>query len=154
MGETPSFLTDYDIVVDNSCEFDNKMLKYSVFLGGYLMMDKAKALEIWDQELGEKEYVYDFAGRKIKREDYLETNQVGWVVAYMRPLQLGGTQDSGNIVVVHHRTAEDKGDRYPEFETDGQQYIIQYEENGDYYYIEKCIPEEDEDDDYYETDDE
>ena len=35
---------------------------------------KKEALELWVREMGDKEYSYDFTGRKIKREEYLEKN--------------------------------------------------------------------------------
>ena len=117
-------------------------------------MDKDKALVIWNHEFGDKEYAYDFAGRKIKRDDYLEGNQVGWVVTYMRPLSSGGTTDTGNIIIMHHRSADEKGISYPQFIVDGSDFIVKHEKKGDYYYIEKVLDIDDEDDDYYETDEE
>ena len=53
-------------------------------------MNKEEALKLWEKEIGIKEYCYDFAGRKIKKSDYLEKNQVGWVIGFIKPLELGG----------------------------------------------------------------
>ena len=57
--------------------------------------------------MGDKEYSYDFTGRKIKRSDYLVKNQVGWVVSTPKPLELG-KDDMGNIIIMHHRTLEEE----------------------------------------------
>jgi|GEM_PF-335636 len=115
-------------------------------------MDKSEALKVWNQEIGDKEYSYDFTGRKMKRDDYLVQNQVGWVVSYMRPLSKGGKNDDGNVILVHHRTDEDKGDQYPEFSLDGISYVVKHDARDDYYFIEKIDDDVDEeDDDFYET---
>ena len=81
-------------------------------------MDKKEALLVWEHEFGSLEYAYDITGRKIKRDDYMVTNQVGWVVAYMRPLSLGGKMDDGNTIILHHHTAYEKGENYPIFTVD------------------------------------
>ena len=39
-------------------------------------------------EYGNKKYAYDFTGKKIKQTEY-QQNQVGWVITYMKPLELG-----------------------------------------------------------------
>ena len=49
-----------------------------------------EALKVWNHEFGDVEYAHDFTGRKVKRSDYKEENQVGWVVSYVKPLNLGG----------------------------------------------------------------
>ena len=100
-------------------------------------MDKQEALKLWNKEIGQKEYSYDFAGRKIKRSDYLEKNQVGWVVSFVKPLELGGPNDEGNIIILNHNTAYEKGMNYPEFEIVGIKYRACYDEKGDFYYIQK-----------------
>lgn len=113
------------------------------------MIEKNEALKIWLSEIGDKEYSYDFTGRKIKQDDYMEKNQVGWVITYLRPLNQGGTKNSGNVIIMHHRTAEERGSAYPEFAIDNQQYLIHHDEKGDFYYIEKVISEDDDDDELF-----
>jgi hypothetical protein len=113
------------------------------------MIEKNEALKIWLSEIGDKEYSYDFAGKKIKQNDYMEKNQVGWVITYLRPLDQGGTTNSGNVIIMHHRTAEERGTAYPEFSIDNQQYIIHHDEKGDFYYVEKVISEDDDDEEFF-----
>ncbi len=106
-------------------------------------MDKNEALKIWEHEYGDHVYAHDVIGRKIKRSDYMVDNQVGWVVTYMRPLNKGGTKDEGNTIILHHHTAFEKGDRYPEFFVDSIKYAVKYEEDGDFYYIESSEERDD-----------
>lgn len=100
-------------------------------------MEKSKALELWKLEMKNKEYAYDFAGRKIVKSDYNIKNQVGWVVGYLRPLELGGKDYDGNTIIMHHNTFEEKGLNYPEFEIMNKKYKVMYDENDDLYYLEK-----------------
>mgnify|MGYP000693505616 FL=1 len=91
-------------------------------------MDKNKALELWKLEMKDKEYAYDFSGRKIKKDDYNKENQVGWVVGYMKPLELGGKDYDGNTIIMHHTTLEEKGLNYPEFQIMNKTYKIVYDD--------------------------
>ena len=100
-------------------------------------MNKLEALEIWHHDYGDNEYAHDINGRKIKRDDYMVLNQVGWVVAYMHPLALGGSKNDGNTIILHHHTASEKGDKYPYFSVDETPYAVRYDEKGDFYYIEE-----------------
>ncbi len=102
-------------------------------------MTKQEALKIWLHEFGDVDFAYDFTGRKIKRSDYLVENQVGWVVSYVRPLELGGNTDEGNTIILNHNTAYEKASNYPEFEVVGKRYRICYDEVDDFYYIEKIL---------------
>lgn len=106
-------------------------------------MNKQLALKLWDKEIGQKEYSYDFAGRKIKRSDYMVNNQVGWVIGFIRPLELGGTDYDGNTLIMHHTTFEEKGNSYPEFEMLNKKFIIKYDEAEDFYFIERIITSDD-----------
>lgn len=114
-----------------------------------LPKNREEALELWKNEMGEKEYAYDFSGKKIKRSDYLEKNQVGWVVTYIRPLEEGGKNNIGNVIIMHHRTFEEWNFQYPEFSIAGVNYRIHYEEKGDYHYIEEILDDNDDDDGFF-----
>lgn len=100
---------------------------------------KAEALIIWEHEFGDVEYAYDFTGRKVKKDDYLVENQVGWVVSFIKPLALGGPIDEGNIIILNHNTAYEKADNYPDFEIVGVKYRAFYDEKDDFYYIQKNL---------------
>ena len=100
-------------------------------------MKKSDAMNLWKEAFGDKEYAYDFAGRKIKKTDYGETNQVGWVVGFMRPIEVGGKDYDGNTIIMHHNTIDEKGLEYPVFTCLNKKYIVCYDESEDFYYIEK-----------------
>ncbi len=100
-----------------------------------------EALKVWNHEFGDVEYAHDFTGRKVKRSDYKEENQVGWVVSYVKPLNLGGPNNEGNTIILNQNTAFEKGDQYPVFEVVGVKYMICHNEQEDYYYIEKVDEE-------------
>lgn len=106
-------------------------------------MEKEKAIILWLEEIGDSLYAYDFSGKKIKRDDYLVKNQVGWVISYIKPIDLGGEISKNNSMIMHHRTAEEKGLHYPEFTIDHKRYLAQYDAKGKFYYIEECLDEED-----------
>jgi hypothetical protein len=108
-------------------------------------MKKEEALALWLDEIGDTAYAHDFSGKKIKRDDYLEKNEVGWVVSYIKPLSLGGTKDKGNVIIMHHRTQDEKGTLYPEFAIGHKKYIAHHDVKGDFYYIEECLSDEDDD---------
>ena len=111
------------------------------------MFNKEEALSIWEHEMGKKEYAYDFAGKKIKFDAYLKNNEVGWVITFLRPLSLGGSNNLNNIIIMHHRTFNERNDQYPKFTIDEKEYIVHHNVNEDYYYLEKII-DDDNDDDY------
>lgn len=113
------------------------------------MLKREDALELWFSEFGDKEYTYDFSGRKIKREDYLTQNQVGWVITQLKPKTLGGPDHINNTIIMHHRTLEEKGIDYPKFSANNRQFIVHFDEKGDFYYVEKVIDEDEESDGYF-----
>ena len=102
-------------------------------------MTKEEALKVWLHEFGDCDYAHDFTGRKVKREDYQVENQVGWVVSYIKPLSLGGLNNTDNMIILNHNTAYEKADNYPDFEVVGVKYTIKYDSADDFYYIEKVL---------------
>ncbi len=102
-------------------------------------MNKEEALKVWLREFGDVDYSHDFAGKKIKRDDYMIENQVGWVVSYVMPLKKGGKDNYDNMIILNHITELEKGENYPDFEVVGVKYTIKYDQSEDYYYIERVI---------------
>ncbi|HNZ78278.1 MAG TPA: hypothetical protein PLH44_04200 [Bacilli bacterium] len=113
------------------------------------MFDKKDAIKLWEAEMGNTEYAYDFSGKKIKKADYMENNEVGWVVTYLKPIELGGPTHIGNTIIMHQRTLEEKGLNYPNFIIVGQEYTVKYDEKGDFYYVEKVLSDDEDDDSYF-----
>jgi hypothetical protein len=109
------------------------------------MIDIKEALAIWVHEYGNKEYAYDFTGKKIKKSDYQKNNQVGWVITHLKPLELGGEDHIGNTIIMHHRTFAERGLQFPKITIDDVEYQVMHCAKDDYYYIER-VDTEDEDD--------
>lgn len=107
------------------------------------MFDKKDALKLWESEMGNREYAYDFSGKKIKKSDYMIDNQVGWVIGYVKPTEIGGPTHIGNIIIMHYRTNEEKGLDYPKFKIVNTEYMAYYDEKNDSYYIEKVYEDDD-----------
>ena len=103
------------------------------------MISKERALKLWKLEMADKEYAYDFSGKKIKKSDYLENNRVGWVVAYVRPLECGGQDNDNNTVIMHHETFEERNNQYPKFRIIKDEYEAKYDEKNDFYFSHSCL---------------
>lgn len=111
------------------------------------MFSKKDALKLWENELGNKDYTYDFAGRKIKKSEYLKKSTDGWDITYMHPIELGGPTDIGNIIIANYLTIEEKGLDYPKFKVLNKSYIVHYDASQDFYYIE--LEDSDDDDESF-----
>ena len=107
------------------------------------MVDKQLALKLWKYDMQDKEYAYNFSGKKIKKTEYLENNRVGWVVTYVKPLSYGGPDNESNMVIMHQETYLERGDKYPIFNVVGKEYEAKYDERNDFYYIERVISDDD-----------
>ena len=92
-------------------------------------MKKEDALKVWLHEFGDVDYAHD----------YLVENQVGWVVSYIKPISLGGPDNTDNMIILNHNTAYEKAENYPDFEVVGVKYTIKYDSADDFYYIEKVL---------------
>lgn len=107
------------------------------------MIDKELALKLWKLEMADKEYAYDFSGKKIKKDEYLQDNRVGWLISYVKPLECGGPDDESNMVIMHHETYHERGNAYPNFKIINAKYEVKYDQKNDFYYIEKVISDDD-----------
>lgn len=107
------------------------------------MFEKNEAFKFWENEFGTKDYGYDFSGKKIKKDAYNKPNEVGWIITYIKPVELGGDNNLGNLIIMHHKTNEEKELNYPDFSIMGKKYTVHYDEKGDFYYIEKIDINED-----------
>lgn len=75
----------------------------------------------------------DYAGAWIRFEDYGNRNsQYGWEIDHLKPLSIGGAEDSSNYLPLQWQNNVRKGDDYPRWTTavsaDGQNNI-EFEKN-------------------------
>lgn len=59
----------------------------------------------------------DIAGAWIRRDQYGMRNTYGWEIDHKRPRSLGGSDNVDNLLPLHWRNNNAKGDRYPTFVT-------------------------------------
>ena len=96
-------------------------------------MDRKGAMKIWQIGFGKAVETVDFAGRKINKSAYEQKfSKFGWTVVYKLPKSAGGTNDIGNFICVHLKTAEEKGDSYPYFTVNDKKYGIETDADGRY----------------------
>lgn len=69
-------------------------------------------MNFWEKEFGDANEAEDFAGRKIRKYAYGQTNaQFGWDIDHIQPLSKGGTDTDNNKQIVHVITNDEKGDK-------------------------------------------
>lgn len=63
-------------------------------------MDKNKALQLWEEKYGSREFVYDYAAQKIVKEDFEEeSSSYSWTIDFIKPLTSGGFNQSSNMMM-------------------------------------------------------
>lgn len=71
-----------------------------------------KRMSFWEKEFGDVEEAKDFAGRKILKCAYGQTNsRFVWDIDHILPLSKGGTDTDDNKQIVHVVTNDEKADK-------------------------------------------
>jgi len=95
-------------------------------------INRKNAMKIWEDQFGKIVQAVDFAGRKIQKGAYdQKTSDFGWALAYIVPKTEGGAANPENMICVHVKTAEEKGDDYPVFSANDKKYSIK-KDNGEF----------------------
>ncbi len=72
-------------------------------------------------------YRKDYAGAWIRKDQYGQEKEYGWVVDHRNPLSNGGTYNPRNLEPLHWRNNKTKYDNYPHWKTsvtaDGQKNV-------------------------------
>ncbi len=75
-------------------------------------MDKIKALALWEEKYGNREYVYDYAAQKMVKEDFEEeSSSYSWTVDFIKPLTSGGFNQSMNMMICSSLTKKLRQDK-------------------------------------------
>ena len=75
-------------------------------------MDKNKALQLWEEKYGSREYVYDYAAQKIVKEDFEdESSSYSWTIDFIKPLTSGGFNQSSNMMICSALTKKLRQDK-------------------------------------------
>lgn len=92
-------------------------------------LNRKNAMKAWEDQFGKLVQAVDFAGRKIQKGAYEQkTSDFGWMLTYLVPKNAGGSAKPENIICVHVKTAEEKGDSYPAFFANDKKYNVKDEE--------------------------
>ncbi len=93
-------------------------------------INRKSAMKIWEAQFGSNVSVVDFSGRKIQKGAYAQkTSSFGWDLIHIVPKLNGGKTEENNLLCVHVRTAEEKGDDFPSFKANEMNYVV-FENDG------------------------
>ena len=83
----------------------------------------------WEDQFGKTVQTTDFAGRKIQKGAFdQKTSDYGWTLTFIVPKTEGGSIKPENMICVHVKTAEEKGDDYPAFFANEKKYNVKNED--------------------------
>ena len=86
-------------------------------------MSKYRTIDVWNEFYGNKENVYDYAGRLMKKSACGNPNSAYYpTLDHIRPLSAGGCDILGNIEICHRDTNEEKADNFPHWKANGKRF--------------------------------
>lgn len=86
-------------------------------------MSKFKTINVWNKVYGNKEEIYDYAGRLMKKSACSNPNSKYYpTLDHIRPLSKGGLNELENIIICNRKTNEEKGDLFPHWKINGNRY--------------------------------
>lgn len=85
-----------------------------------MKINRDKALKLWEEQFGNILITFDFAGRRIAKVDYGNTESTtGWNLDHIKPLSKEGTSAEWNLICCHINTNREKDNDYPKFHANG-----------------------------------
>ena len=86
-------------------------------------MSKYRTINVWNVFYGNKENVYDYAGRLMKKSACGDPNSAYHpTLDHIRPLSAGGCDVLGNIEICHRDTNAEKADSFPHWKSNGKTF--------------------------------
>ena len=86
-------------------------------------MSKYNTIDVWNRVFGNKQEVYDYTGRLMKKSACGNPNsRFHPTLDHIRPLSLGGADVLDNIIVCHRDTNEEKANLFPHWKANGKKY--------------------------------
>ena len=86
-------------------------------------MSKYKTIDVWNRVFGEKQEVYDYTGRLMKKSACGNPNSSYHpTLDHIRPLSSGGCDILKNIIICHRDTNREKADCFPHWQANGIRY--------------------------------
>ena len=86
-------------------------------------MSKYRIIDLWNERYGNRERVYDYAGRLMCKSACGDPESAYHpTLDHIRPLSAGGSDVKGNIEICHRDTNGEKGDSFPHWKTNGKHF--------------------------------
>ena len=86
-------------------------------------MSKYRTIDVWNEFYGNRESVYDYAGRLMKKSACGDPHSAFHpTIDHIRPLSAGGCDVLGNIEICHRDTNEEKADSFPLWKANGKRF--------------------------------
>ena len=86
-------------------------------------MSKYRTIDVCNEFYGNKENVYDYAGRLMKKSACGDPNSSYHpTLDPIRPLSAGGCDILGNIEICHRDTNEEKANSFPHWKANGKRF--------------------------------
>lgn len=99
-------------------------------------MSKYTNLQLWNERYGNREEVYDYSGRLMKKSACNNIcSQYTPTIDHIRPQSKGGSDIKENIVICNKKTNYEKSDKFPHWKTNGR--LFRAIKNGNGYEIEE-----------------
>ena len=84
-------------------------------------MSKYKTVKVWNKVFGNRETVFDYAGREMRKSACGDPHSAYHpTLDHIRPLSLGGSDVAGNIIICHRDTNAEKADKFPHWKTNSR----------------------------------
>ena len=86
-------------------------------------MSKFTTIELWNKRFKNREEVYDYSGRLMKKSACGNPNsKYHPTLDHIRPTSQGGKDIEGNIEICHRDTNEEKADSFPTWTANGKMF--------------------------------
>ena len=87
-------------------------------------MSKYRTIDLWNERYGNKESVYDYAGRLMMKSACANPRSAYHpTLDHIRPISKGGADVDGNIEICHRDTNAEKGDSFPHWTANGRRFM-------------------------------
>ena len=91
----------------------------------FMDLNRETAMRLWNKTFGKETKVQDFAGRIIAKGAYNDRNSdFGWNVDHILPQSKGGVTADHNLVCCHIQTNDEKANKFPCFNANGNAFEI------------------------------
>ena len=86
-------------------------------------MSKYSVIDLWNERNGNRDKIYDYAGRKMLKSACGNPNsRYEPTIDHIRPLSDGARDVKENIVLCNRNTNREKEDKFPHWQANGKRF--------------------------------